>query len=149
MIHVMAATGLGGAAMAAPVVGDDAITLLEEKQHLRALKRQLLLILSLFTLILLSSVLWMALYLAKQVTLPIQALAEGTREVSSGNFNYQVPEQSHDDLGVLVRSFNSMTTQLRDSRSQIDQFTRNLQQAVQELERRRERVIGSGPRAAI
>jgi len=30
-----------------------------------------------------------------------------------------------------VRSFNTMTTQLRDSRSQIDQFTRNLQQAVQ------------------
>src|SRR5256714_3372238 len=33
-----------------------------------------------------------------------------------------------------------MTTQLRDSRSQIDQFTRNLQQAVQELERRRQLI---------
>jgi len=32
-----------------------------------------------------------------------------------------------------------MTTQLRElSRAQIDQFTRNLQQAVQELERRRQ-----------
>jgi two-component system, NtrC family, nitrogen regulation sensor histidine kinase NtrY len=31
-----------------------------------------------------------------------------------------------------------MTTQLRDSRAQIDEFTRNLQQAVQELERRRQ-----------
>src|SRR5260370_11509856 len=31
-----------------------------------------------------------------------------------------------------------MTTQRRDSRSQIEQFTRNLQQAVQELERRRQ-----------
>jgi two-component system nitrogen regulation sensor histidine kinase NtrY len=112
----------------------------QEKQHLRTLKRQLLLILSFFTVLLLSSVLWVALYLAKQVTLPIQALAEGTREVSSGNFEYQVPEQTHDELGVLVRSFNSMTTQLRDSRSQIDQFTRNLQQAVQELERRRQLI---------
>src|SRR3989442_15532005 len=35
MIHVMAATGLGGAAMAAPVVGYDAIAVLEEEQHLR------------------------------------------------------------------------------------------------------------------
>lgn len=110
----------------------------QEKQHLRAIKRQLLLILFFVTVLLLSPVLWLALYLAKQVTLPIQALAEGTREVSSGNFDYQVPEQTHDELGVLVRSFNSMTTQLRDSRSQIDQFTRNLQQAVQELERRRQ-----------
>jgi PAS domain S-box-containing protein len=111
-----------------------------EKQQLRALKRQLLLILSFFTVLLLSSVLWTALYLAKQVTLPIQALAEGTREISAGNFDYQVPEQTHDELGILVRSFNSMTTQLRDSRSQIDQFTHNLQEAVRELERRRQLI---------
>src|SRR5216683_3216524 len=110
----------------------------QEKQDLRALKRQMLLILLFFTVLLLSAVMWVALFLAKQVTIPIQALAEGTREVSTGNFEYQVPEQSQDELGVLVHSFNTMTTQLRDSRSQIDQFTRNLQQAVQELERRRQ-----------
>jgi two-component system, NtrC family, nitrogen regulation sensor histidine kinase NtrY len=110
----------------------------QEKQDLRALKRQMLLILLMFTVLLLSAVMWVALFLAKQVTVPIQALAEGTREVSSGNFDYQVPEQAQDELGVLVRSFNTMTTQLRDSRSQIDEFTRNLQQAVQELERRRQ-----------
>ncbi|HEX2665298.1 MAG TPA: ATP-binding protein [Candidatus Acidoferrum sp.] len=110
----------------------------QAKQDLRALKRQMLLILLLFTVLLLSSVLWVALFLAKQVTVPIQALAEGTREVSSGNFDYQVPEQAQDELGVLVRSFNTMTTQLRDSRAQIDEFTRSLQQAVQELERRRQ-----------
>ncbi len=110
----------------------------QEKQDLRAIKHQMLLILLLFTVLLISAVMWVALFLAKQVTVPIQALAEGTREISSGNFDYQVPEQAQDELGVLVRSFNTMTTQLRDNRSQIDQFTRNLQQAVQELERRRQ-----------
>ena len=35
MIHVMAATGLRGTAMSAPVVGDDAIAVIEEEQHLR------------------------------------------------------------------------------------------------------------------
>src|SRR5260370_69127 len=120
----------------------------QEKQDLRALKRQMLLILLFFTVLLLSAVMWVALFLAKQVTIPIQALAEGTREVSSGNFGYQVAEQAQDELGILVRSFNTMTTQLRDSRSQIDQFTRNLQQAVQELERRRQpmgTVLGNIP----
>ncbi len=108
------------------------------KQNLRAFKRQMLLILFFFTILVLSAATWVALFLAKQVTVPIQALAEGTREVSAGNFEYQVPEQPQDELGVLVRSFNSMTTQLRDNRAQIDEFTRNLQQAVQELERRRQ-----------
>jgi two-component system nitrogen regulation sensor histidine kinase NtrY len=124
----------------------------QEKQNLRALKRQMLLILLLFTVLLLSAVMWVALFLAKQVTIPIQALAEGTREISAGNFDYQVPEQAQDELGVLVRSFNTMTTQLRDNRSQIDQFTRNLQQAVQELERRRqlmETVLENIPTAVI
>jgi two-component system, NtrC family, nitrogen regulation sensor histidine kinase NtrY len=110
----------------------------KEKQNLRALKRQMVLILFFFTMLLLFSLMWIATFLAKQVTVPIQALAEGTREVSSGNFDYQVAEQSQDELGILIRSFNAMTTQLRDSRAQIDQFTRNLQQAVGELERRRQ-----------
>ncbi len=108
------------------------------KQNLRALKRQMLLILFFFTLLVLSAATWVALFLSKQVTIPIQALAEGTREVSAGNFAYQVPDQVQDELGMLVRSFNTMTTQLSDSRAQIDEFTRNLQQAVQELERRRQ-----------
>src|SRR5690349_10310496 len=124
----------------------------QAKQDLRTLKRQMLLILLLFTVLLLFSVMWLALFLAKQVTVPIQALAEGTREVSAGNFEYQVPEQAQDELGVLVRSFNAMTTQLRDNRAQIDQFTRNLQLAVQELERRRhlmETVLENIPTAVI
>ena len=123
-----------------------------QKQNLRALKRQMLLILLFFTVLVLSAVTWLALFLAKQVTVPIQALAEGTREVSAGNFEYEVPEQAQDELGLLVRSFNSMTMQLRDSRSQIDEFTRNLQQAVQELERRRqlmETVLESIPTAVL
>ncbi|HKV24526.1 MAG TPA: ATP-binding protein [Candidatus Acidoferrum sp.] len=116
----------------------DTLQYSQEKQGLRLLKRQMLLVLLLFTVLLFSSVTWVALFLAKQVTVPIQALAEGTREISAGNFDYQVAEQAQDELGVLVRSFNAMSAQLRDSRSQIDQFTRNLQQAVQELERRRQ-----------
>ena len=35
MIHVVAVADLGGAAVAAPVMGDDAIAVLQEEQHLR------------------------------------------------------------------------------------------------------------------
>lgn len=108
-----------------------------EKQNLRAFKLSMQLVLLMFTVLLLFSVTWVALFLSKQVTVPIHALAEGTREVMAGNFGYQVPEQSQDELGALVRSFNQMTGQLGDSRRQIDEFTRSLQDAVQELERRR------------
>ena len=108
-----------------------------QKQEYRAYKRQMLLALLLFTLLLLFAATWFAVFLSKQVTVPIQALAEATREVSSGNFGYRIQEQAQDELGALVRSFNRMTAQLDDSRRQIDEFTRSLQQAVQELEHRR------------
>src|SRR3989475_1446635 len=109
----------------------------QEKQDYRAFKRGMQLVWLMSTVLLLCAGTWVALFLAKQVTVPIQALAEGTREVMAGNLAYQVPEQAQDELGILVRSFNQMTAQLSDSRRQIDEFTHSLQQAVQELERRR------------
>ena len=109
----------------------------QQKQLDRAFKSQMLLILVLFTVLVLFSATWFAVFLSKQVTVPIQALAEATREVTAGNFDYRVETEAQEELGVLVRSFNQMTAQLSDSRRQIDEFTRSLQQAVQELDRRR------------
>ncbi len=109
----------------------------QQKHRLRALKTQMLLALFLFTLLLLFAAMWFGLFLSKQVTVPIQALAEGTRAVSAGHFDYEVEVPAQDELAVLVRSFNQMTAQLADSRRQIDAFTRSLQQAVRELDHRR------------
>lgn len=121
-------------------------------QTYRTLKRQLMLTLSLFTVALLFSLVWLALFLSKQVTVPIQALAEGTREVSRGHFEYRVETVAQDELGMLVKSFNDMTAQLADSRKQIDEFTRSLQVALQEIERRRkllETVLENIPTGVI
>ena len=123
-----------------------------QKQQYRAYKAQMLLYLMLFTVLLLFAAMWFALFLSKQVTVPIEALSEGTKRVSAGDFGYRVDVHAQDELGELVRSFNQMTEQLGDSRRQIDEFTRNLQQAVQELERRRklmEAVLENIPTGVI
>ena len=69
--------------------------------------------------------------------MPIQALAEATREISRGNFDHQIDVQAQDELGTLVRSFNRMTEQLGEGRRQINEFTQSLEQAIEERERRR------------
>ncbi len=123
----------------------------QSKQY-RAIRSQLLLALSLFTLVLVFAVTWFAVYLSKQVTLPIQALAEGTREVSGGNFSHRVDAPANDELGELVQSFNQMTRQLGDNRRQIDEFTRSLQDALTEIESRRkliETVLENVPTGVI
>ena len=122
------------------------------KQSLRAYKNQLLLTLALFTVLLLFSAMWFALFLSKQVVGPIQALAEATREISRGNFDYRVEVPARDELGTLVSSFNQMSAQLADSGRQINEFTRSLQEAVSELERRRklmEAILENIPTAVL
>src|SRR5580658_7395615 len=107
------------------------------KQQLRQYKRILMLVLGLITLILLFITTCVALFLSKSVTVPIQALAEATREISRGNFDHQIEVQAQDEVGTLVRSFNRMTEQLGEGRRQINEFTRSLEQAIEERERRR------------
>ncbi len=109
----------------------------QQQQGLRQYKRQILLALGLFTVLVLFSVTWVALFLSKTVTVPIQALAEATGEISRGNFDHRVTVQAQDELGVLVNSFNQMTAQLGESRRQIEASNRNLERALEEIERRR------------
>jgi two-component system nitrogen regulation sensor histidine kinase NtrY len=109
----------------------------QQRTHIRLYKNQILLALLLITVLLLFSTTWVALFLSKQVTVPIQALAEATQEITRGNFDYRVTVQAQDELGTLVSSFNDMTAQLGEGRRQINEFTRNLQQAFEERERRR------------
>jgi two-component system nitrogen regulation sensor histidine kinase NtrY len=108
-----------------------------EWAQIRTFKNQILLTFSLFTVLLLFAATWSALHMARGVTVPIQALAEATREVGTGNFATQVQVAARDELGTLVRSFNQMTTQLAANRQQIEEFTGSLQHAVQEIDQRR------------
>jgi PAS domain S-box-containing protein len=108
-----------------------------EWNQIRTFKNQILLTFSLMTVLLLFAATWTALHLARSVTVPIQALAEATREVATGNFATQVQVKARDELGTLVRSFNQMITQLAANRRQIEEFTNSLQHAVQEIDQRR------------
>ena len=112
-------------------------TYARQKQNLRAYKREIVLALLLITLLLLFTTTWVALFLSKQVTVPIQSLAEATREIAHGNFEHRIEIQPQDELGTLVRSFNRMTVQLGEGRKQINEFTQSLEQAIEEREGRR------------
>ena len=139
---------LGGALVVAQRIPDDFLarnleiesqtnTYMQQKQRLRAYKRYVLVALALLTLLLVFTTIWVALFLSKQVTVPIQALAEATREISRGNFDHRIALRAQDELEMLIRSFNRMSEQLGEGRRQINEFTRSLEQAVEERERRR------------
>ena len=61
------------------------------------------------------SALAIAFVLSRRLTQPLTVLAEGTRAIASGDYSKMLPEHGKDELGVLVKSFNSMTRQLDDA----------------------------------
>ncbi len=105
-----------------------------------SLKRLYLLILLLLTLLILFVATWFAMFFSKQVTVPVQALAEATHEVSKGNLGWQITARADGELGSLIRLFNQMTAQLLESHRAIEKATGDLQQANRELEERKNTI---------
>lgn len=102
----------------------------------KADKRTYVSALALLTLLILFIATWFALFFSKQVTIPIQALANATHEVAQGNLGFQVSARADDELGVLVQSFNQMTQQLLENRRAIEQASLKLQEANRQMEER-------------
>jgi two-component system nitrogen regulation sensor histidine kinase NtrY len=91
---------------------------IEAYQH--AIRQQLFLLLCLISLFILFVATWIALFLAKQISVPIAALANAAEEVGRGNLAYRVKVGANDELAGLVRGFNRMTEQLEGNGRELD-----------------------------
>ncbi len=100
----------------------------------KSLARLYLLILLLLTLLILFAATWFAMFFSKQVTVPVQALAEATHEVSKGNLGWRITARADAELGSLIQLFNEMTSQLQGSRRAIETAAAELQSANRQLE---------------
>ncbi|OGI56157.1 MAG: hypothetical protein A3E57_02105 [Candidatus Muproteobacteria bacterium RIFCSPHIGHO2_12_FULL_60_33] len=96
----------------------------EKLVYLRGpLKFGFTLTLSLIALLTLLIAVWAAIFFARRLATPIRELAEATHAVAQGDYQKQIPVTSHDEIGILVESFNDMTrrihrAQLQSKRSQ-------------------------------
>ena len=99
-----------------------------EKARLREpLKDIFTLTLTLVLLLSLFAALYGAFWAARRLVRPIQDLVAGTRAVAKGDFDMRLPLTSHDEMGILVHSFNDMTKRLARTREEA----RRSQQAVE------------------
>jgi nitrogen fixation/metabolism regulation signal transduction histidine kinase len=99
-----------------------------EKARLREpLKDSFTLTLTLVLLLSLFASLYGAFWAARRLVRPIQDLVAGTRAVAKGDFDLRLPLTSHDEMGILVHSFNDMTKRLARAREE----TGRVQQAVE------------------
>jgi PAS domain S-box-containing protein len=104
------------------------------------IRRTYMLVLLLITVGVLFAGTWLALFLSKLVTRPVEALAAATQEISRGRFDYRVELTAQDELGALIASFNHMAEELEASRRQIEASRAELSSANVQLEQRRRQI---------
>jgi two-component system, NtrC family, nitrogen regulation sensor histidine kinase NtrY len=63
-------------------------------------------------------------WVSRQVTMPVRELVQGARRVALGDWNASVKASSHDEIGELASTFNTMTGQLIEQRDRLVQAER-------------------------
>ncbi|MBU4314741.1 MAG: PAS domain S-box protein [Actinobacteria bacterium] len=87
-----------------------------------------------FVIILLFSIL-ISSFTSRTITRPLRRLYEGIKEIMKGNLNYKVSNTSTDEVGQLSRAFDEMTVNLKKSREELEEYSRNLEKKVKERTR--------------
>jgi nitrogen fixation/metabolism regulation signal transduction histidine kinase len=107
---------------------EESYSVYAEKARLREpLKLAFTLTLTLVLLLSVFGALYGAFWSARRLVRPIQDLVAGTRAVAEGDFDLRLPLTSHDEMGILVHSFNDMTKRLARARAEAHRS----QQAVE------------------
>ncbi|HEY0161045.1 MAG TPA: ATP-binding protein [Edaphobacter sp.] len=108
--------------------------LFRSRRQVRSLYTLLLLMMTILALFASS---WLALHLSKQVTKPVEALADAMAAIAAGDYAHRVQESATQELGDLVHSFNHMAADLEGSRRAVEESTIQLSAANASLEARR------------
>ena len=95
------------------------------------------LLLLLITVFVFFSSVWLALFLSKQITRPVEALADAMDEIADGKYDHRVSLIASGEMGDLVRAFNHMAADLEASRSLAESSSAQLTAANQAIEERR------------
>jgi len=95
-----------------------------EYEQLKLFKNPLrsgyMLTLSMITGLILFSAIWIGFYIAREIAVPVQRLAEGMKAVAAGNYDFQIKKTGDDEIGFLTESFNRMTGDLKYSREEAE-----------------------------
>ncbi len=95
--------------------------ILENRKNVR---RFYIMLMALITLFVLFVATWTALFLAKQISIPISALLAAASEVRKGNLKHRINVKAMDELASLVRGFNQMTQELEANSRELDRRSR-------------------------
>jgi nitrogen fixation/metabolism regulation signal transduction histidine kinase len=97
------------------------------------IRRTALLTLGVLTFLLIFASTWIAFYVARGLTTPIKALAEGAEEIAAGNLSHRVNVLAEDELAILVNAFNDMSARLEANAQELAERRKYIETVVETL----------------
>ena len=89
-------------------------------------------------LLVLFGAVWLSLYLARRITLPVRLVAEGAERIAAGERGVRVDfPAGNDEFTALIASFNRMSERLARSEEEVEHGRSDLLRKNQELDDRR------------
>src|SRR6185437_147229 len=98
------------------------------------MKSTYLVILVMITLVVLFVAIWIGLYMAREITSPVERLVKGAQSVGSGNLDVAIQSSGQDEISVLIESFNKMTSDLRENRERLTEASADIERRRLQLE---------------
>jgi two-component system nitrogen regulation sensor histidine kinase NtrY len=98
------------------------------------IKLNYIITLSIVTLVIIFLATWFGLTLAKGITDPIQDLVLATNRITQGDLDSRIDIEADDEIGLLVKSFNQMTKDLKKSKNSVEEANINLEQRRKYME---------------
>lgn len=67
---------------------------------------------------------------SKYITVPVENISKGVKEITNGNLDYQIDFKSNDEFGVTVESINEMSKRLKQTQNERDLFDQQRKQVL-------------------
>jgi putative nucleotidyltransferase with HDIG domain len=65
-------------------------------------------------------------YVSGLIAYPVKKLVKGISHITSGNLDYQIAVESHDEIGILADAFNDMSKSLYIARHELNEYFYNV-----------------------
>ena len=141
--------GLSQTAMRIRSGADEYWRLFRSRNQIRTI---FFLVLLVITVIVFFCSVWLAHFLSRQITQPVEALADAMDEIAAGKYDHRVALVATGEMGDLVRAFNRMAADLDASRQLVESSSAQLTAAnlaIEERRRESETIVETIPSGVV
>ena len=93
----------------------------------KVLKYSFIVPLFLITMLTVFLSMWVGIKMAAEITVPIEKMKEGAAIIAKGKFDINLEDRGKDEIGTLVKAFNSMARELQIAKNEIEERRRYME----------------------